>query len=114
MLSATQDLIVDRVSVGVNLVLSEPPSITGNAWREPSAMGELNVAAIGLVALLTNGNGEAFVSAGSRIAADGRFQFDRLEPGRYLVRATNVPSGWILHSITKDGEDYTDRGITVL
>jgi hypothetical protein len=44
---------------------------------------------------------------GGRVADDGTFQLRGLS-GPQLIRVGNVPSGWVLKSITVDGQDFTD------
>jgi hypothetical protein len=47
------------------------------------------------------------------IAPDRRFETVGLPPGRYFLRVPNLPAGWWLKSVSREGRDISDEAIDV-
>jgi hypothetical protein len=47
------------------------------------------------------------------IDAAGVFTVRGLLPGRYVLRVSNLPSGWFLHSATAAGQDIVDQALEI-
>jgi len=101
-----------RVPVGVNgadidqLIVATTPGATVSgvvtfdaSGTEPSS-GRLSINAISTDA-------EPLGAQGGRVEDDGSFQLRGLGGG-YLFRVNNVPSGWMLESVSLNGRDITD------
>ena len=76
---------------------TKPPSMTNIRISATPADGEGAAVAIGGL-------------AGGNVKADGSFELKGLA-GNRLVRASNLPPGWMLKSVRVNGADVTDTGI---
>ena len=47
------------------------------------------------------------------ITAPGRFAVDRVPGGTYVLRVANIPTGWMVSSITYEGRDVTDAPLAL-
>jgi uncharacterized protein (DUF2141 family) len=59
------------------------------------------------------GNFSFFQSWRGQLTDAGTFTSVQLPPGRYFIRNTNPPQGWMLDSIVADGRDVTDVAMDI-
>jgi hypothetical protein len=95
---------------GVILVTAKGATATGHVTFEggtkPNALTSIRVSAMPTDA---EGPAMAFGGAGS-VKPDGTFELRGLS-GTRLVRAVNLPAGWILKDVRVNGTDITDTGM---
>lgn len=65
---------------------------------------------IRIMAQPTDSDGPMLAMSGAPVKEDGSFELKNLS-GRRLVRAGNLPQGWMLKSVLLNGEDVTDAGV---
>ncbi len=106
---AVEDLDVGAAAAPAIRVTTRPvATVRGRVRfeeREPAASDR---DAIRITAIApTQRPGTPTVVPQSRLAADGAFELSTLF-GERVIRATDLPPGWILKSVTRDGTDITD------
>jgi carboxypeptidase family protein len=74
---------------------------------KPSSVTNIRVSA---APVDSDGPGVAFGGGSGNLKADGAFELKGLSGAR-IIRATNVPSGWMLKSVRVNGNDITDSGM---
>jgi len=95
---------------GVILVTSKGATATGHVTfdggTKPNALTSIRVSAMPTDA---EGPGMGFGGSGT-VKADGTFELRGLS-GTRLLRAANVPAGWMLKEVRVNGTDVTDTGM---
>ncbi len=74
---------------------------------KPSSVTSLRVSA---APVDSDGPAAAFGGGSGNVKADGTFELKNLSGAR-IVRAANVPPGWMLKSVRVNGNDVTDSGL---
>ena len=74
---------------------------------KPSSITSVRVSA---APVDSDGPGAGFGGGGNSVKADGTFELKGLS-GTRIIRAVNVPSGWMLKSVRVNGNDVTDSGM---
>ncbi len=94
---------------GVIVLTSKGATATGHVTfdggSKPSTGATLRIAATPM-----DGDGGLAAGGSGAVKPDGTFELKGLAGGR-LLRATNLPPGWILKSVTANGVEITDTGM---
>jgi protocatechuate 3,4-dioxygenase beta subunit len=96
---------------GVVIVTSKGASVTGHVRFEggakPTALTAIRISAS---AADSDGPAMMFGGGGTTVKADGSFELQGLS-GTRLLRAVNLPPGWMLKEVRVNGADVTDTGV---
>ncbi len=107
---AREDVDVNGSNVNdIVLSLMPPVNLTGNVVLM-NAPANANVSQL-RVNLQPSSQTEMGVFQSIAVDADGEFSVQDLEPGEYMVRVVNVPTGMYLQSVMLNRQDVTTSGI---
>jgi hypothetical protein len=67
-------------------------------------------ASVRITAAASDADGPMVGSSSAAAQADGSFELKGLS-GRRIIRAMNLPTGWIVKSVRLNGDDVTDEGV---
>jgi len=87
-------------------------SVSGRVVIDPAAAAAPppQLRTIGIVARPVPGGVAAFMTSGTaRPDASGRFTTPQAPPGPYQMTVAGIPPGWILKSVTTNGQNAVDR-----
>jgi hypothetical protein len=110
-------LTVDSASIDEIAVVLRP-GVTASGTVEWSGTSPRPApAAVANVVARLEAAGPVTAKSGSpargAIDAAGVFTVRGLVPGRYVLRVSNLPSGWFLHAATAAGQDIVDRALEI-
>lgn len=96
----------------LKLVLNDSGKISGKIRWESDSGRRFNPEAIAISARRFGMTLSGRLSNAS-IAANGSFAFTDVLPGKYAIRAANIPSGWYLRAVSVEGLEITDGVLDV-
>ena len=96
----------------VIVVTSKGSSVSGRIVFEGGSK-PTNTAPLRISAAAVDNDGPMGMPGGSAsVTAEGTFEIKGLM-GQRLIRPTGLPAGWVLKSVTLNGADVTDTGVTI-
>lgn len=99
---------------GVNVVLTSSATISGTVlFPGQGSTGPGDVTAVRVTAPPSDASTFGGPQPTARVEKDGRFTLDGIPTGPHMIRANNVPRGWMLKSVLVSGRDVIDSGVDI-